>query len=311
MFHRNNVKLVKSGRGSLKYGAHFRPTKNHMRQLEKYTRESANISKFSQNPSRRVPQHARFNPDSVLHTKAQTGETMKWWHHQRLALPNTPPQNWKAPMARGRTAWPSSWTNLHAEKILSIPQRNIRDYILSILQNIVHEEILRDGYDLREVDFEGKPATELPNMEQIKSFVMEEQTIRDRIIRRLLDEHFQIPMSTTERKKIRSVETLTQYVESAIATYREPEVYSVPLRVRSFIEKFHVQPKLGFQFALPQEVRNDVQKSWEKLFLHDWQFGKAVYNPKSLENARGSLTWVRVSNDWNERTKHHEKYPLK
>ena len=280
-----------------------------MPQLERYVRKAANISKFTQAPSARAPQHARFNPDSVLHTKAQTGEAMKWWHHQRLALPNIPPKDWKAPKPRGKAAWPASWDDSHAKMILSIKPDDVRSYSLTVLQKIVHEEVQRDGYDLREVDFEGKPVTELPDIDLIANFVLEEQTIRDRVLRRALDEHFRIPVTAIERKNIRSVETLICYIESVMQTYREPENFEVPPKVKAFTENYPVKPRFGFQFALPQSTRSDIEQAWEKLFIHDWQFGKAVYTPKSRENTRGNMTWLRLSKEWEDRRRHHKAYP--
>ena len=163
---------------------------------------------------------------------------------------------------------------------------------------------------MREVDYEGKPLTELPEMAVVESFVLQEPTLRDRVLRRVLEEDLRLPVSSVDRKAIRSTATLIKHVESVLEAFREPENLMVPQAVEEFIANYPVQPKFGFQFALPQPTRGKLEQEWEKLFLHDWQFGRAVYTPRSKESTRGNLVWLRLSQEWKERKKHHERYQL-
>ena len=287
----------------------WRPSYNSLPVLEKFSRNTAGFSKYEQKPSARIPQHVRFNPENVIHTKAQKGEAMKWWHEHRMLIPDIPPENWKPPQRRGRKAWPRAWDETHAKKILSIPSNEIRIFLLHMLQKIIHEEVLSDGYDMREVDYEGKPLTDHPEMKIIETFVLEEQTLRDRVLRRVFDDELRIPLTSVDRKEIRSVDTLIRHVETILETYQEPLCYDIPPEVSEFLDRYPVQPRFGFQFALPQPTRGKLEREWERLFIHDWQYGKAVYIPRSKEKIRGNLIWLRLSKDWEDRVKHHEQYP--
>jgi hypothetical protein len=62
-----------------------------------------------------------------------------------------------------------------------------------------------------------------------------------------------------------------------------------------------VQPVLGFVHALPTDTRPELLQEWERLFHHDWQFGKAVYEPRSTEKRTGNLTWLREEAEWRRR----------
>ena len=301
------ILFIRSGRSSLKFGSHFRPSKGKFKQLERYTRNAANVNKFAQSPSRRIPQHARFNPESVLHTKAETGESMKWWHHQRLVLPNIPPEDWEHPTPIGSRVWPKGWDDDHAAQMHALYDGGMKHHVLAAVQRVVHEEVVKDGYDLREVDFEGKPTTELPQMDRINEFILEEETIRARVFNRVLDEIYRIPTLSRVRDRIRSIETLACFVEDFILQTKTKPSLAVPKKVEAFIESQSVKPSFGFEFVLPHTHRGRMEQAWENLFIHNWQFGKAVYTPQSKEESRGNILWARLSKDWEDRMKHEKR----
>ena len=68
---------------------------------------------------------------------------------------------------------------------------------------------------------------------------------------------------------------------------------------------FHVQPRqvqplqplFGFQHALPQETRPELLVKWEEQFRHPYQFGNAMFQPRSTENTRGNITWLKAQAD--------------
>eukprot|EP00760_Papus_ankaliazontas_P022022 PhM_4_TR18785/c1_g2_i9/m.21536 len=234
---------------------------------------------------------------------------MQWWHHQRTLIPNVAPDDWTPPVPRGRAAWPKSWTEEHAGHLLSMPESELRTHLITLCTKSIHNEVLRDGYDLREVDYEGNPRTEYPERAAIESFVLHEQTLRDRVLETVVEVQLGIPVPSTERKEIRSVETLVRFATAFLDTCREPpKTHEVPDAVCEFLAAQTLQPTFGYQFALPHDTRPKVAQEWEKLFLHDYQLGRAVYEPRSRENTRGNVIWMRMQRDYEARMAHAQQF---
>ncbi|CBH18067.1 uncharacterized protein TEOVI_000438700 [Trypanosoma equiperdum] len=289
-----------------------RPHIHKYRELNRWQRQAQGISKWDQSHSHRpLPYVERFNPESVGLTRGTSAFAWKWWHTQYPWLPNVPPeaaQIDEAQKQERRSHRPPAWDDEFAKVVLNMNDAEIREYLMSKLTDVIFLETQRDGYELRRLDFEGKPLTSLPEPRIIENFVLEEETIRERVIYQVVEGVFRLSPTSADRRELRSVANIIDYVLTHVRAARptdrerrqERPITSAALAV---MQKCPIQPQLGFVHALPHDTRDALLQEWERMHHLDWQFGKAVYTPRSKENVRGNLTWLREDRHYDQRMK--------
>lgn len=275
-----------------------RPHMFKYRELTRWQREAQGISKWDQSHSHRpLPHVERFNPESVGLTRGTSGFAWKWWHTQYPWLPNVPPEDYTTPRPLGIR--PPSWDDEFAAAVLSMNEGELRDYLLDKLTDVIFQETQRDGYELRRLDFEGKPLSSRPERKIIEQFVFEEDSLRERVIQQVVENLFRLAPTSEDRKELKSVANVMDFVLTHVTFARLPPQHQITEAAKAVMREFPLQPELGFQHALPTDPRDRLTKEWERMHHLDWQFGNAVYEPRSEENTRGNLTWLREQ-------RHHE-----
>ncbi|GET93704.1 hypothetical protein, conserved [Leishmania tarentolae] len=275
-----------------------RPHMQKYKELNRWQREAQGITKWEQGHSHRPqPYVERFNPEGVGLTRGTSAHAWKWWHTQYPWLPNVAPADYVPPSPRGIR--PAAWDDEFADVVLSMSNEEIQSYLLDKLTEVIFAETQRDGYELRRLDFEGKPLTELPERRIIENFVFEEDTLRERVLDQVVEGVFRLAPTSSDRLELKSVANIIDFVLTHVTVARKPEKYEVPEAARAVMRSHPLQPQFGFVHALPTDNRDAIVQQWERMHHLDWQFGKAVYQPRSSENARGNLTWLRE-------VRHHE-----
>lgn len=263
---------------------------------------SGNQSAHSKVPSRAKPRPSRFNPEGVTNTKGTSADAWKWWFTHYPFLPNVAPPGYEAPRPIGRIpndAWDEEFTTA----VTSLTDAELEKQILSRLTLIIHEETQRDGYELRKLNFEGKPLEELPERRIIEYFVFEEETMRERVVEQVVETDFRLTPTSEDRAQLKTVENIIGYIKAYVISARKPDAdFTVTDAVRDVLAAQPVQPSLGFHHALPQETRSEQIVEWERLHHSEWQFGNAVYTPRDKEKTRGNLNWMREEEDYAERS---------
>lgn len=277
------------------------------RELTRWQRESSGIRKWDQMQShRQAPKKNRFNPDSRIVTKGTSKFAYRWWFYQQPFLPHLPPPGFVAPTPQGREAWPVSWTEEFAAPLLKLSNEQLQAKLLGELTDIIFQETQKDGFELRRLDYEGKPLTKLPEQSVIKNFVIEEETMRERVVHQLLEKTYRLSPTANDYSNLRSVSHFIDFVVARVTVCRDP-VKLVTIAVQDVLQQCPVQPELGFCHALPHDPRSPLLVEWERQYQHDWQFGNAVFEPRVKENTRGNLTWMRLQQDWDARLEHERK----
>ncbi|ESL10291.1 hypothetical protein TRSC58_01979 [Trypanosoma rangeli SC58] len=277
-----------------------RPHMQKYRELNRWQRQAQGIRKWDQSQSHRpLPYVERFNPEGVGVTRGTSAFAWQWWHTQQPWLPNVAPANYmgkRTSNASGETAEttkPPAWDEEFTAVVLSMTDAEIRDYLVSKLTDVIFAETQRDGYELRRLDFEGNPLTALPERRIIESFVFEEETLRERVIYQVVEGVFRLSPTSTDRCELRSVEAIIDYVLTHVSAARPDYRRHVTPAALAVMQQCPLQPELGFVHALPVDARDTLLQEWERMFHLDWQFGKAVYEPRNHEETRGNLTWLR------------------
>jgi hypothetical protein len=274
-------------------------TEHKYRELTKWQREASGLVDWQHKQSRLVHRstQVRFNPNFAGLSKGVTAEeTKKWTYVDQLHLPDLPPPGYKPPTPVGRSAWPSAWRENEdfALRILALTEAELREFTLETLTVVIHEEAQRDGIELRRLDMEGAPMTELPTEEVIAHYSIEEDTLRDRIIERSIEEPFGFVPDSVQRAKIRSTKDVIDFVAARIRVCRVEKDVVVTDAVLDFLAEQPMQPEFGFQHALPQDTREDLVKAWEHKFHWKWQFGNAEYSPRTTEEDQLTPTFIEA-----------------
>lgn len=289
MLQRTVVLLKSQHKNVLRKG---RPHMYKYRELNRWQREAQGISKWDQSHSHRpLPFVERFNPEGVGLTRGTSAVAWKWWHTQYPWLPNVAPEDYVAPTPRGIR--PPSWDEEFSAVVLSMDDAEITSYLMDKLTEVIFAETLRDGYELRRLDFEGKPLTALPERRIIESFVFEEETLRERVLDQVVEGVFRLCPTSADRTELKSVANIVDFVLTHVTLAREPKRHEITEAARAVMRAHPLQPQLGFVHALPSDNRDGIVREWERSHHLDWQFGKAVYEPRSVEKAEGNLTWMR------------------
>ncbi|CAJ1037299.1 hypothetical protein, conserved [Leishmania lindenbergi] len=295
MLHRTAVVLKSQHKNVLRKG---RPHMQKYKELNRWQREAQGITKWDQGHSHRPqPYVERFNPEGVGLTRGTSAYAWKWWHTQYPWLPNVAPDDYVPPSPRGIR--PAAWDDEFAEVVLSMSNEEIQSYLLDKLTEVIFAETQRDGYELRRLDFEGTPLTDRPERRIVENFVFEEETLRERVLDQVVEGVFRLVPTSDDRLALKSVANIVDFVLTHVTVARKPEKHEIPEAARSVMRSHPLQPQLGFVHALPTDNRDAVVREWERMHHLDWQFGKAVYEPRSVENERGNFTWLRE-------VRHHE-----
>lgn len=271
--------------------------------LTRWQREASGIRKWdSRSSGRPQPLARRFFGDDVVLSKGTNPEAYKWWSQHRYFMPSLPPEDYEAPVPVGKQAWPAAWTDEFAEEVTNLTDHDIKEFILETITPIIFDETQREGFELRKLDFEGRPLSDLPDRRIIEEFVLEEPALRDRIIQKVLEETFAIVPNSAQRAEIRDVQNLIRFAQAFVTRCRTPlsSQEPVPEAVQDFLSELprHMQPLFGWEHALPQDGRSDLLIKWEMQFRHPWQFGNALYEPRSRENTRGNMTWMKSEREF-------------
>ncbi|KAG5464452.1 hypothetical protein LSCM1_00640 [Leishmania martiniquensis] len=297
MQHRTAALLKSQHKNVLRKG---RPHMQRYKELNRWQREAQGITKWDQSHSHRPqPYVERFNPEGVGLTRGTSAYAWKWWHTQYPWLPNVAPDDYVPPSPRGIR--PTSWDEEFAGVVLSMSDDEIRSYLVDKLTEVIFAETQRDGYELRRLDFEGRPLTDLPERRIIENFVFEEETLRERVLDEVVEGVFRLVPTSVDRLELKSVANVIDFVLTHVTVARKPPPSEIPEAAREVMRSHPLQPQLGFVHALPTDNRDAVVREWERMHHLDWQFGKAVYEPRSLENVRGNLTWLREVRHQEER----------
>ncbi|KAG5465191.1 hypothetical protein GH5_00652 [Leishmania sp. Ghana 2012 LV757] len=289
MLQRSAVLLKSQHKNVLRKG---RPHMQKYKELNRWQREAQGITKWDQSHSHRPqPYVERFNPEGVGLTRGTSAYAWKWWHTQYPWLPNVAPKDYVPPSPRGIR--PASWDDEFADVVLSMSDEEIRSYLVDKLTEVIFAETQRDGYELRRLDFEGRPLTDLPERRIIENFVFEEETLRERVLDEVVEGVFRLVPTSADRLELKSVANVIDFVLTHVTVARKPPQCEIPEAARAVMRSHPLQPQLGFVHALPTDNRDAVVREWERMHHLDWQFGKAVYEPRSVEKERGNLTWLR------------------
>lgn len=285
----------------LSYAGHY-----YDRALSRWQQRSMGLN-YHHHESRGRPSPApwQFNPAFMGNTRGtKPEEAKKWWEYDREKLPQLPPDDYVAPTPIGRAAWPKVWTPEFASTVLSLTDADLREYALQLLTDALHEETQLDGYDLRRMDMEGRPMSEKPRREVVEHFILQEETLRDRIIERVVEEGFGFAPDSVARDNLRSVPNIIEYIVARMTTCREPMVGRITPAVQEFLAAQPVQPEFGFDLAVPQDNREQLLIEWEKRFHHENLFGKANFVPRDDEPNELSRTWLDMELEWDAREQH-------
>lgn len=269
-----------------------RPHQHKYMELGRWQREAQGISKWDQSHSHRpLPLKERFNPEGVGLTRGTSAFAWKWWYTQYPWLPNVPPDGYLPPRPQG--ILPPAWDEEFTKVVLSMNDDEIKSYLLDKLTEVIFRETQRDGYELRRLDFEGKPLSELPERRIIENFVFEEDTLRERVLAQVIEGIFRLSATSEDRKELRSVASIVDFIVTHVTVARPEPSASITEAAKAVMRSHPLQPELGFTHALPTDHRDAVVREWERSHHLDWQFGNAVYAPRDSENVRGNLTWLR------------------
>lgn len=269
-----------------------RPHMMRYKELNRWQREAQGISKWDQSHSHRpMPLVERFNPEGVGLTRGTSSFAWKWWYTQYPWLPNVAPRDYTPPRPQGIR--PAAWDEEFTEVVLSMSDAEITEYVMDKMTEVIFAETQRDGYELRRLDFEGRPLTDLPERNIIENFVFEEDTLRERVLDQVLEGVFRLSPTSEDRKELRSVANITDFILTHVTVARPAPETRITEDARTVMQQHPLQPSLGFTHALPTDNRDAVVREWESMHHLNWQFGNAVYEPRSKENLRGNLTWLR------------------
>jgi hypothetical protein len=274
------------------------------RGLNRWQREASGLNKWNHMQSRRPPPlYRRFFGNDVMLSKGTNPEAYRWWMQHRYFLPSLPPADYEEPSPIGRAAWPEAWTESFAREVIAMTDAEIREFVLDRATQVIFAEAQSDGFELRRLDFEGRPTTELPERAVIEEYVLEEPSLRDRVLQRVLEDPLAIVANSAQRAEIRDVQNLVRFAIAFVNRCRIPQSALEPVApaVQDFLATLPQQPLFGFAHALPQETRPELLVKWQAQFQHPWQFGHALYQPRSEENTRGNLAWLRAEADWHRR----------
>lgn len=269
------------------------------KELSRWQRESSGLTDWEDKQSRlyhRGQEH-RFNPNWVgLSKGTKPSEAQKWIHFDQMKLPNLPPEGYRKAKPIGRAAWPSAWTEEFAEKVFELSEPELREFLVQTVTQVIHEESQRDGYELRRLDMEGNPMTELPSRDIVDKYVLEEMTLRDRVVERVLEESLRIVPDSMQLAGIKTVTDLINFAVEKVRTCRVEKYVRVTDAVLEFLEKQPIQPEFGYQHARPQDGRVRIVKDWERSFHYIWQFGGAQYTPRTVETDRQNPHFIDAQN---------------
>lgn len=262
------------------------------KEMTRWQREAQGITKWDQSHSHRpLPYVERFNPEGVGLTRGTSSFAWKWWHTQYPWLPNVPPEDYITPTPLGIR--PPSWDDEFAAVLLEMSDEEVKRYLKEKLSDVIFEETQRDGYELRRLDFEGKPVTAKPEPHIIEQFVLEEETLRERVLHEVVENMFRLCPTSEDRKELKTVQAIVHFVMTHVTFARPKPVHHITAAAKEVMQSFPLQPELGYEHALPTDNRDALLKEWERSHHADWQFGKAIFEPRSTENKRGNLTWLR------------------
>lgn len=283
-----------------------RPHMQKYKELNRWQREAQGITKWDQQHSHR-PQPAmdRFNPEGVGLTRGTSAVAWRWWHTQYPWLPNVAPEGYKPPAPQGIR--PPSWDDEFTSAVLDMSDLEIHTYLMEKLTQVIFEETQRDGYELRRLDFEGRPLSELPERRIIEGFVFEEDTLRERVLNAVVEGVFRLVPTSEDRKELRSVQNIIDFVFTHVTTARPAPEDTVTEAAKAVMRAHPLQPELGFVHALPTDNRDALVREWEREHHLDWQFGNAVYEPRDRENTRGNLTWLREEQNHMQRVEFQKR----
>lgn len=277
----------------------------YYRQFPRWQREASGVSKWNQQQSHRAPPAKRhfFGADNMA-SKGTGPEAYRWWGQQRHFLPNLPPADYDLPAPIGKPAWPSAWTDDFAADVTALTDDEIKEFLMELLTTVIFEETQKDGFELRRLDFEGKPMSELPDRRLIEEFILDEPALKDRVLYKVLDKTLYISPTSEQRAEIRDVPNLIRFVQAFVGRCRVPASTQepVPEAVQDFLAAEIKSgalpaPLFGFQHALPQDDRSELLIKWQAQFQHPWQFGHAVYEPRDRESEKlqcSNATWLRM-----------------
>jgi hypothetical protein len=271
------------------------PTYHKYKELSRWQREAQGLTKWDHRQSHRERPFAnRFNPENVGLTKGTSSFAWKWWYTQYPFLPNVPPEGYRKPAPSGNI--PSTWDD-DIKDLVKLSDDSLRKFLMEKLTEVIFEETQRDGYELRRLDFEGKPLTDLPEKRIIENFVFEEDSFRERVVQQVVEGIFRLTPTSEDRKNLKSVSSVIDFVVAHVTAARPPRQTDVTDAVKNVLSSFPLQPRLGFEHALPTDTRDPIMIEWERMHRLDWQFGNAVFTPRSRETQRGNLVWMRLERD--------------
>eukprot|EP00758_Cryptobia_borreli_P002847 Tbor_TRINITY_DN3338_c0_g1::TRINITY_DN3338_c0_g1_i1::g.23436::m.23436 len=291
MLHRTRAALPSNNQN---FRRRLKPHSHSYKELDLNRRKNdfSVTVKDSQSPRRAKPRPHRFNPEAVTNVRGTSKFAWQWWFTKYPFLPNVPPEGYIAPSPMGKIP-NSAWDDDFTTAVTSLTDDALRKQILDRITVVIFEESKRDGYELRKLDFEGKPLEDLPDRRIIEAFVFEEETFRDRVIEQVVETDFRLVPTSDERIELRTTENVINFITSHVIAAKKIPSFTITNAVRDILSSQPEQPSLGFQHALPVDNRTKLVIEWEKLYHESWQFGNAVYIPSSEENgSKSGRTWL-------------------
>lgn len=268
-----------------------RNSEHRYREVNRWQRQATGTAPSNGLPGRLGNKAYRFNPEGALNTKGTSKFAWKWWYTQQPFLPNVAPEGYRPPQPAGQR--PAAWDDAFTASVCSLTDTQLKDRIVERLTVVIFEESQRDGYELRKLDFEGRPLETLPEKRIIEQFVFEEETLRDRVLSQVVETDFRLAIRSSDREELKTVENIIHFITAHVTAARTPTSLEVTDAVKAVLAAQVIQPVLGFQHALPKDNRNQLVIEWERMHQLDWQFGKAVYSPRSQEVKNGNFEWLR------------------
>eukprot|EP01060_Flectonema_neradi_P006545 TRINITY_DN14435_c0_g1_i1.p1 TRINITY_DN14435_c0_g1~~TRINITY_DN14435_c0_g1_i1.p1 ORF type:complete len:313 (+),score=55.45 TRINITY_DN14435_c0_g1_i1:48-941(+) len=182
--------------------------------------------------------------------------------------------------------------------LVSLKDEEIELLVIDVIHDMILEENLRDGLELRAPH----PDTGEALYSKIPSWIFHKQgwsrpDVRDRILDRVW-KAFRIIPPFHQRMQITHPVELVSWIQARVAFARKPETthHDIPKAVKGFLDKHPRQPELGFLLALPDKERTPLRqahKRWMQMAIDaDYE-----YKPKPRgepQKGKETMYWLEL-----------------
>eukprot|EP00659_Diplonema_papillatum_P014224 gene14224-21811_t len=180
--------------------------------------------------------------------------------------------------------------------LTSLSDQDLEMLVYDLLHDIVLEENLRDGLELRAPH----PDTNEPLYSKIPSWVFSSQgwsrpDLRERIFERVC-QSFRIVPPYHQRMQITHPTELVSWVVARVSFARTRPAHQVPKQVKRFLDAQPRQPELGFTLALPDKERTSLRQAMKALRMTEIDADYTFTPAREGESDAGKQTmyWLEL-----------------